>query len=319
MVNFIFEQKTDQPLLVCERSYEDFALAYVNVIRDGSRWRLWYESSDRQLKTDADIYLCYAESSDGIHWDRPDLGLVEHEGNRRNNILIDRQTGGGHGHCVFIDPAAPASERYKLVITRWDEKLGWIIFGGVSSDGLAWTIREEPLLRFNSDTQTVCFRDGDTYRMYLRMWTQGLFSGKRLVGYTESKDFGRFPDPVIILAPDDQDPPEIQFYNSAATKLKDDLYVMFPSAFDTKNDLVTLYAAWSTDVKNYHRIGRSTVLANGTGFDSLGMYVGPGAVPGPKKDSWWFYYLGTAVHHNQTKPETVKQDGGLGRFLVTLG
>jgi hypothetical protein len=313
-----FEQKTDQPMLVSERSYEDRSMGYVNVVREGDRWRLWYESIDQTYKTDADIYLCYAESSDGVRWERPDLGLVEHEGNRKNNILITPATGGGHGHYVFIDPQAAAGERYKLLIARWAEGLGWIVFGGVSPDGLNWTIFEEPILKLNSDTQTVCFREGDIYRMYARMWTKGLFAGKRVVGYAESRDFRHFPDPVEILAPDDQDPPEIQFYNSAATKLKDDLYVMFPSAFDTKKDMVTVHAAWSRDGNKFQRIGRDTVLANGTGFDSMGMYVGPGAVPGPKKDSWWFYYVGTSAHHDE-KPEDIHHNGGLGRFLVSLG
>jgi len=318
MPNLVIEQKTEQPLLVTERPYEDFSLVYVNVIKEGSTWRLWYESSDHHYKTDTDIYLCYAESTVGVHWRRQDLGLIEHDGSRKNNILITPQTGGGHGHCVFIDSAAPANERYKIIVARWVDNLGWVVYGGVSSDGLRWAIFDEPLLNLNSDTQTVCFRDGDRYRMYVRMWDGGsIFSGKRIVGYTESKDFRHFPDPVAILSPDEQDPPEIQFYNSAATKLKDDLYVMFPSAFDTKKDIVTVHAAWSRDGKTFHRIGRETFLANGTGFDSHGMYVGPGAVPGPTKDSWWFYYIGTSVNHDQN-PGNTQHNGGLGRFLLTL-
>jgi len=32
--------------------------------------------------------MCYAESEDGIHWTKPDLGLVEFNGNTRNNICL---------------------------------------------------------------------------------------------------------------------------------------------------------------------------------------------------------------------------------------
>ena len=32
-------------------------------------------------------FFCYAESDDGVHWRRPELGLVEFQGSKKNNIL----------------------------------------------------------------------------------------------------------------------------------------------------------------------------------------------------------------------------------------
>ena len=32
--------------------------------------------------------MCYAESDDGVHWTKPDLGLVEYNGGTRNNICL---------------------------------------------------------------------------------------------------------------------------------------------------------------------------------------------------------------------------------------
>ena len=32
-------------------------------------------------------HVCVIESTDGIHWERPNLGLVEFEGSRDNNIV----------------------------------------------------------------------------------------------------------------------------------------------------------------------------------------------------------------------------------------
>ena len=55
---------------------------------------------------------CYARSSDGYHWERPNLGEVEFEGSAKNNILrsgIKGATG------VFIDPHAPPQERFKAM------------------------------------------------------------------------------------------------------------------------------------------------------------------------------------------------------------
>ena len=36
-------------------------------------------------------FACYAESRDGIHWTKPELGQHEFNGSKRNNIIIDRK------------------------------------------------------------------------------------------------------------------------------------------------------------------------------------------------------------------------------------
>ena len=59
-----------------------------------------------------DIYSsCLATSTDGIHWEKPNLGLVEYNGSTDNNILPLRQV----CHHVFLDPNAPPEQRYKLL------------------------------------------------------------------------------------------------------------------------------------------------------------------------------------------------------------
>ena len=46
--------------------------------------------------------------------------------------------------------------------------------------------------------------------------------------------------------------------------------------------------------------GQSPVLDVGKGFDSMGIYVGPGAVPVPgHADQFWFYYFGTRRARSQ--------------------
>lgn len=47
---------------------------------DGASWRLWYIGGNELLPL-------YAESGNGLEWRRPELGLVEHGGNRRNNMI----------------------------------------------------------------------------------------------------------------------------------------------------------------------------------------------------------------------------------------
>ena len=317
---FTISQRTTQPLLKSEMPWENRYMNFFNVIRDERGWHMWYHAYDQSYKDDNDAYLCYAFSRDGVAWTRPEQGLVEYAGSKQNNILIGgRAIGGMHGGTVFLDPQAPAAERYKLVFTRGeiiDGHLVWVVYGAVSDDGLHWRILSEPLLKKNSDTQTVCFRDGDLYRLYVRMWSGSHFSGKRMVGYTESRTFGAFPAPEPILAPAPQDPDDLHFYNSAATKLRDDLYVIFSSAFFTGDQTVRPYLAVSRDGRRFERVGNREFLALGAtdSFDGKSIYVVPGAVPGDKPGTWWMYYIGLNIGHDG-KPDRA---GAYGRFLLEV-
>ena len=312
------EQRTVEPLLVADRPHEDFCLGYCSVIREGDRWRMWYEAYDHTYRNDADGYLCYAESRDGVHWEKPDLSLAEVNGSRANNVLISgRETGGVHGHTVLLDASAPPAERLKIVFTKWVAGQ-WQVFGGTSADGFYWRLSDHPLLAANSDTQTVCFRDGGCYRLYVRMWSRGDFAGKRIVGHTESPTFDAFPAPEVILRPHHWDPPDLHFYSSAAGKLRNGLYVMFPSAFYTGEDVVRAHAAWGTDGRTFHRLGREPLLDVGSGFDSMGLYVAPGAIPADDPNTYWCYYVGTDVGHDRNVPATAHYAGGIGRFLLRV-
>ena len=315
---FHVSERTEKPLIVCDRPYESFVISYFNVIREGTRWRLWYTAYDKTYRDDRDSYLCYAESADGVHWQKPSLGRVEFGGNRNNNILVTASSIGGlHGQTVFLDPAAPAAERYKMV---YSSLVGskWIVLSARSADGIAWQFDKRPLLSFNSDTQTVCLADEGVYRLYVRMWTGGDYKGLRSVGYSESPTFGSFKPPVEIFAADAADPRGMDFYNSAVTKLAPRRYVMFPSAFDHGKDVLLPHVAVSDDGRTFTRVGREPLLALGRGFDSMGIYIGPGAIAGPRPRTWWIYYLGTNVGHDQTHPQKVTCNGGFGRFLLSV-
>ena len=321
MPKFTISQRTVEPLLKAERPYEDLEVSMGTVLRVDGQWRMWYDAFDHTYHNDNDAYFCYATSRDGVHWERPNLGLVEYGGSKDNNILNDGPKAGGmSGATIFLDEKAPAEGRYKWVFQRGQKMpgsgWGWYVYGATSPDGIHWQFLPEPLLRKNSDTQTVCFRDGDLYRMYVRMWSEGVFKGKRTVGYCESRTFGNFPDPVQILAPDALDPKDMHFYNSAATKLKENLYVIFPSAFYTGDQTVRPHLAMSRDGKTFERVSRDVALPLGAAgtFDSKSIYVMPGAIPGDKPNTYWFYYAGYDIGHNG-KP---KYSGGFGRFLLTV-
>ena len=73
--------------------------------------------------------FCYATSQDGIHWKKPNLGLVAFGGTRDTNLLWRN---GPHGIGVFKDLHDPdPARRYKAVFRTSGPREGF------SSNGLA--------------------------------------------------------------------------------------------------------------------------------------------------------------------------------------
>ena len=75
--------------------------------------------------------VCYATSRDGIVWDKPELGIVEFEGSKKNNIVCRRP----HGAGVIKDLRdKDAAKRYKM-LTSIGQKGMAVSF---SPDGIQW-------------------------------------------------------------------------------------------------------------------------------------------------------------------------------------
>ncbi len=63
---------------------------YGSVIREGGKYRMWYcaiAGTDTVGNASTSARLAYAESDDGLRWTKPDLGLTEFNGSKRNNLL----------------------------------------------------------------------------------------------------------------------------------------------------------------------------------------------------------------------------------------
>ena len=141
---------TEELLMRADRPWENACIGGgATVIREGNRWRMWYGAYDHSYKRDDDAYLAYAESPDGVHWTKPQLGLVEYQGNKNNNILISGpQSGGLAFSYAFLDEGKDAREKYKMIWHRFNkQETAWWVYGGISPDGLHWTLLPDPLSR----------------------------------------------------------------------------------------------------------------------------------------------------------------------------
>ena len=82
-----------------------FAFSYVTLIKDGDRYRMYYrtypggETADGGTKE----MTCYAESSDGIHWVKPELGIFEILGTKKNNAVLAGMAPYTHNFAPLLD------------------------------------------------------------------------------------------------------------------------------------------------------------------------------------------------------------------------
>lgn len=166
----VVQQPTPREVvLVTDKPWEGSSCLYFTVFQVGELYRMYYRGLQvTNGKPAHREVVCYAESRDGVNWIRPELGLVEFEGSKKNNIVWDGL--GSHNFTPFVDhnPACRPEARYKAVGRGQrspDGTPGSIhqLFAFQSPDGIHWSLlRDEPVLtqgRF--DSQNVAFWDAE--------------------------------------------------------------------------------------------------------------------------------------------------------------
>src|SRR6476619_2818510 len=71
-------------VLTTDKPWEGHFSAYFTILKDGPKFRLYYRGSGAKKDNSEEQFTCYAESGDGIHFVRPNLGLHEFEGSKEN-------------------------------------------------------------------------------------------------------------------------------------------------------------------------------------------------------------------------------------------
>ncbi len=171
-------------VLKFDKPWEGPYCAYVAVMIDDGRVKLYYRGWPGLQK---EACTCVAESDDGVHFTRPNLGLIEWDGSKDNNIVW--KGGGSHNFTPFKDtnPNCPADQRYKALASGASKKHGLVPF--VSPDGYRWRkLRDEPVITNGAfDSQNLAFWDAvnEEYVAYFRMFKNGVRDIRRCT----SKDF----------------------------------------------------------------------------------------------------------------------------------
>jgi len=278
------------------------------LIQDGGKLRFW-GGCPRD---------CYLESADGVTWQRPNLGLIEFEGSKENNLCP-----GVPGGFLFIDPSAPDRERYKALgvdsITQeqfdeyrerrphdWEPRairhdVGQIyaLKGFTSADGLNWTDCGVLSVE-HADTQNTGYYDEHLrkYVLYTRTWWVGeqdpsardglspdacwISPGRRSIGRSESPHFGDFPvSRAVVVPPPDLLPSEVLYTNCKTTVPgQPDNHLMFPAVWNMDSDDTRIAMLSSTDGRAWQWVPGGTVLETGPfgSFDGGAIFAIPNLV-----------------------------------------
>ena len=266
------EKHSANPLFVEDQPWEQrFDNFYGNIVFDVEEevYKCWYSpfivansSRDKPLKDRLDqaytghknqeMGICYAVSKDGINWEKPNLGLVDYQGSKRNNIIWR----GPHGAGVLQDEADPDIERkYKCIFQGLNVSF--------SPDGLDWS----------SPQKIECDSAGDThnnamwapslgkYVAFTREWTKtdreiiGLESKTnhrwmRQVARIESSDFVDWSQAQVVIegASWALQPYALSVFEHAG------LYLGLLAIHDQVSDRVWTELAWSVDTTTWERI-----------------------------------------------------------------
>ena len=307
---------TGEKLLQSAGPWEKHAVGgYTSVVEEDGRIHMWYETLD--LKERAGV--AYAFSVDGgATWTRPVLNVIEYDGSKDNNLVILDVTG---THVFLNRSDAPPDQKYVMICGAPNRAY-------VSPEGVHWTqFGSEPFLDLSEaaklpkkvrgtglDSQNVMFWDTrlNKYVCYPRVnfylpdgWRPGNFL--RTFCRLESDTLGGFSGLRMAIEPDAKDPPESDFYTSAAVQYPyaADAYFMFPAIYfhspkrpkvGSDGPLDIRFAA-SRDGIIWQRPERRPIIRLGLeGSDSGGsLYAGYGLTR--KGDEVSLYYTAYDVTH----------------------
>ncbi len=253
-------------VMVHDKPWEGDGCNYYNMVFDGTvgRYRLYYLAwemlnPERTEHTMADIKVCVLESRDGIHWERPNLGIHEFAGSRDNNIVLMKTAFPGlpgiDNFFVTLDenpnPVVPG--RFKATMAYWrreeDGTHYRALYSLISEDGIHF--RHQGIVtekgRFDSLNVMQWFPGTGLYHCYIRDFhhpadengvrrdveiseEHGLNEAIRDIRVLTSSDFIHWTEPQMLKFNDVEDHP---LYTSCISPypLNRNVLVGFPTRY----------------------------------------------------------------------------------------
>ena len=279
------------------------------------QYRMYYDTGHRVVF-----------SKDGIHWTKPNLGIVTFNGSTDNNIVMDYSYPTDLASFIY-DPRDPdPGKRWKATKFFYDKQDNprWSKKGGIygekagmyaffSSDGLHWDDKNAVLivpgrkgklvgstwpLTGTDDVSVVTWDEKlGKFVAWLKIWgmTDGRYYRARAMAFSD--DFIHWSQPWAVLLPDKLDPPDLQLYGMVGWPYES-MWIGTLRAFHsaTGDQPIDLQLVTSRDGVHWARAGnRGAFIPNGPdGSCDHGYHTDFSNPPLRFGDELFFYYASTA-------------------------
>jgi len=270
----VVDKDTNNPLFKEDKPWEPrFDNPYCSVIYDEEEkiWKCWYSIFTRSggrgnfpgegLPSEKRAWVnwregrrgfgvCYATSKDGIKWTKPELGVIDFNGSKKNNIVINYT----HGVAVMKDlQEKDPKKRYKAIHPESRNSAVWF-----SADGIRWGKKLNGGSIDRGDTNQAIWWDPalKKYVLITRGWggakTTGRYgrAGHRRKVRSESSDFLKWSKPELVIEGLDL---RMQIHDMLVAPHAG-VYIGLVGLFDIKASRQWCELAWSADSKKWHRI-----------------------------------------------------------------
>jgi len=243
-----------RPVIEPDRPWEGRILSLHGTVLpepDGTGWRMYYGDFAGH---EAPSKILMARSDDALTWTKPELGAVEHNGSKANNIVLAPASGQDSPSVVYDadDPEHP----WKLLTFQHVGEGTWAPQWGLhayhSRDGVAWRRVPDGWLRAGDRTNLMAEKVGGRFVAYTRHKDMVEHIGGRAVYRTESEDFAHWSEPKLVMAPDLDDEPNAQIYGMSVFR-RNGWYLGLVEYWHDTPDVIETYLAFSRDGWNWTR------------------------------------------------------------------
>jgi hypothetical protein len=178
-----------ESLLVPERPWEAARVMAGALLSEEGRLRLWYASHEKLVETSRGgpggrefvaQRVCYAESTDGVHFMKPELDALRLAAPGPNNCVMS----GPNVSRIFRDPFDEPARRYKTLLSgldgfdprvasEWPSARGAsrrVLYLAHSAEGTRWQVSPRPVLPITIGSDRCVFWDDriSKWVLYLR-------------------------------------------------------------------------------------------------------------------------------------------------------